>query len=122
MLLLSAQQALLSRLVLEGKSDQESLSRFGRLAFGSRAHRYTHSDYLEAAEEMQIDSGLAALEETVLGFLYAHSGSLKLLALLDDTVRMLQQVLLLHVAVKLQKTLTCCISLHQALPCQKCQA
>ena len=92
MLLLSAQQALLSRLVLEAKADQDSLSRFGRLAFGSRAHKYSHSDYLEAAEEMQIDSGLAALEETVLGFLYAHSGNLKLLALLDDLTRMLQQV------------------------------
>lgn len=91
-LLLSAQQALLSRLVLEAKADQDSLSRFGRLAFGSRAHKYSQIDYLEAAEEMQIDSGLAALEETVLGFLYAHSGNLKLLALLDDLTRMLQQV------------------------------
>ena len=91
-LLVSAQQALLSRLVLEAKADPDSLSRFGRLAFGSRAHKYSHSDYLEAAEEMQIDSGLAALEETVLGFLYAHSGNVKLLALLDDITRMLQKV------------------------------
>ena len=68
--------------------------RFGRLAFGSRAHRFSEREHKQAAEEMLTDSGLAELEERVLAFLYAHSGSLKLLALLDDVVRMLSQVLL----------------------------
>lgn len=92
MLLLSAQQALLSRLVLQGKADKDINMRFGRLAFGSRAWRCSAHEHKRAAEEMLTDSGLAELEETVLAFLYAHSGSLKLLALLDDTVHMLSQV------------------------------
>ena len=91
-LLLSAQQALLSRLVLQGKADKDAALRFGRLAFGSRAKKISSSEHRAAAEEMLLDSGLAELEETVLAFLYSHSGSLKLLALLDDIVRMLQQV------------------------------
>ena len=95
-LLVSAQQALLSRLVLQGKADQDIAMRFGRLAFGSRAKKFTPQEHRAAAEEMLTDSGLAELEETVLAFLYAHSGSLKLLALLDDIVRMLQQVRFCH--------------------------
>ena len=91
-LLISAQQALLSRLVLQGKPDKDVALRFGRLAFGSRAKKFSTREHKQAAEEMLADSGLAELEETVLAFLYAHSGSLKLLALLDDIVRMLQQV------------------------------
>lgn len=90
--LLSAQQALLSRLVLQGKADRDINMRFGRLAFGSRAHKFSEREHKQAAEEMLTDSGLAELEERVLAFLYAHSGSLKLLALLDDVVRMLSQI------------------------------
>ena len=90
-LLVSAQQALLSRLVLQGKADKDISSRFGRLAFGSRAKNFSQQEHQSAAEDMLSDSGLAELEETVLAFLYNHSGSLKLLALLDDIVRMLQQ-------------------------------
>ena len=95
-LLVSAQQALLSRLVLQGKADKDVVMRFGRLAFGSRAKKFTSQEHRAAAEEMLTDSGLADLEETVLAFLYAHSGSLKLLSLLDDIVRMLQQVRLCY--------------------------
>ena len=91
-LLVSAQQALLSRLVLQGKPDKDIALRFGRLAFGSRAKKFSLREHKQAAEEMLADSGLAELEETVLAFLYAHSGSVKLLALTDDIVRMLQQV------------------------------
>jgi len=93
--LLSAQQALLSRLVLQGKADRDINMRFGRLAFGSRARKFSEREHKQAAEEMLTDSGLAELEERVLAFLYAHSGSLELLALLDDVVRMLSQVTLL---------------------------
>ena len=104
-LLLSAQQALLSRLVLQGKADKDTHMRFGRLAFGSRARKFSEREHKQAAEEMLTDSGLAELEGRVLGFLYAHSGSLKLLALLDDIVRMLSQVTMLlpppHTAMRL---------------------
>lgn len=89
---MSAQHALLSRLVLQGSSDRDIALRFGRLAFGSRARSFPPHEYRAAAEEMLADSGVAELEQTVLAFLHAHSGSLKLLALLDDIVRMLQQV------------------------------
>ncbi|DBA79311.1 TPA: hypothetical protein ACH3X2_007790 [Trebouxia sp. C0005] len=90
--LLSAQQALLSRLVLQGKADKDINMRFGRLAFGSRARKFSEREHKQAAEDMLTDSGLAELEERVLAFLYAHSGSLKLLALLDDVTRMLSQI------------------------------
>ena len=96
---MSAQQALLSRLVLQGKGDKETRLRFGKLAFGSRAHVFSAEQHHQAAQEMLGESGLAELEDRVLAFLYAHSGGLKLLALLDDIVRMLAQVkVLLRVA------------------------
>ena len=94
-LLVSAQHALLSRLVLQGKADRDISLRFGRLAFGSKARKFSSREHKQAAEEMLTDSGVAELEERVLAFLYAHSGSLKLLALLDDAVRMLSQVCML---------------------------
>ncbi len=78
--------------------------RFGRLAFGSRARKFSEREHKQAAEEMLTDSGLAELEERVLAFLYAHSGSLKLLALLDDVVRMLSQVRLLLSHLTLRNT------------------
>ena len=91
-LLVSAQHALLSRLVLRGKADSEISLRFGRLALGSRASKDSPREHRQAAEEMLAESGVAELENRVLAFLYAHSGSVKLLALLDDAVRMLSQV------------------------------
>ena len=89
---MSAQHALVSRLVLQGKADKDTSLRFGRLAFGSRARKFSPREHKQAAEEMLAESGVAQLESRVLAFLYAHSGSLKMLALLDDTVRMLSQV------------------------------
>lgn len=91
-LLVSAQHALLSRLVLSGKADSPTQARFARLAFGTRASKFSAADCCEAAAEMLGHSGLALLEERVLGFLHTHSGNLTLLALLDDVLRRLHQV------------------------------
>ena len=91
-LLVSAQHALLSRLVLQGKADSPTQARFARLTFGTHASKFPGADYSQAAAEMLSDRGLATLEERVLGFLYTHSGNVKLLALLDDVLRRLRQV------------------------------
>lgn len=92
-LLLSAQDAMLSRLILRKKAGSEERLRFGKLAFGSRKAQSTpDEEYVAAAKEMLADSGLEELEQRVLGFLYSHSGNLKLLSVLDDASRLLHQV------------------------------
>ncbi|CAL8468472.1 g8012 [Coccomyxa elongata] len=92
-LLLSAQDAMLSRLILRNKAGTEERLRFGKLAFGSRRAQSTpDEEYIAAANDMLAESGLEQLESKVLSFLYSHSGGLKLLSVLDDTSRLLHQV------------------------------
>ena len=60
-LLLSAQDAMLSRLVLRGAAGPEERARFGKLAFGARRAAATpDAEYRAAAAEMLADR-LAAL-------------------------------------------------------------
>ncbi len=87
-LLLSAQQALLARLVQAGRADAGALRDFARLCFGLRgqagailAHCQRHAGPLLA------DSGLPALEEVVLSHLYEGRGRIFLQALGDDLDR-----------------------------------
>ncbi len=93
MLLLSAQDAMLSRLILRNTAGTEERLRFGKLAFGNRRAQSTpDEEYIAAAKDMLAESGLEQLETKVLSFLYSHSGGLKLLSVLDDTARLLHQV------------------------------
>ena len=91
-LLVSAQEAHLARLVLSKTADAEQLRRFHRLAFGLRPTKKTAVEVADAAREFLEVSGIQQLEERVLSFLFSHSGILQMLATVDDTTRMLQQV------------------------------
>jgi hypothetical protein len=92
-LLLSAQDALLSRLILRKRAGKEERLRFGSLAFGARRAASTPpEEYVAAAKEMLAESGIEELERQVLGFLYSHGGGVKLLSTLDDAIRLLHQV------------------------------
>ncbi|KAK9830273.1 hypothetical protein WJX72_010744 [[Myrmecia] bisecta] len=93
-LLLSAQDALLSRLLLAGNPSPADKDRFLRIAFGKKAAKMAsaEAECRKAAVEILEESGLPELESQVLGFLYTHSGALKLLAVLDDMAHMLHQV------------------------------
>ena len=91
-LLVSAQEAHLSRLMLNKLADAEQQRRFHRLAFGLRASKKSQEEVMDAAREFLEISGIQQLEERVLSFLFSHSGILKMLATLDDSTRMLHQV------------------------------
>lgn len=66
--------------------------RYGKLAFGFRASTASTEEYASTAKGMLEASGILELEQKVLGFLYSHGGSLKLLSILDDAIRLLHQV------------------------------
>lgn len=116
MLLLSARDALLSRLILNNRSDPANTQRFCRVAFGAynptrprarnapAASSATPSNSLAGAGGRSLDelraaaggllegSGVPELEERVLGYLCEAAGGVKLVALLDDTDRLLTEV------------------------------
>lgn len=111
-LLLSARDALLSRLILNNRSDPANTQRFCRVAFGAYNPRArnapagsaTPSNSLAGAGGRSLDelraaaggllegSGVPELEERVLGYLCEAAGGVKLVALLDDTDRLLTEV------------------------------
>jgi hypothetical protein len=95
-LLLSARNALLSRLVLAGRADAANSQRFARVAFGSFNPRTASNRSAElvkaAAEDMLQGSGVPELEERVLGFLFEAAAGLKLVAILDDMGRLMNEV------------------------------
>lgn len=95
-LLLSARNALLSRLVLAGRADPANSQRFARVAFGSFNPRTAGSRSAElvksAAADMLQGSGVPELEERVLGFLFESAAGLKLMAILDDMGRLMNEV------------------------------
>jgi hypothetical protein len=95
-LLLSARNALLSRLVLAGRADAANSQRFARVAFGSFNPRIASNRSAElvkaAAEDMLQGSGVPELEERVLGFLFEAAAGLKLVAILDDMGRLMNEV------------------------------
>lgn len=94
--LLSARNALLSRLTLAPTPPSEDAARrFTAVAFGTSACRrgapkISAADTDAAATAMLEDSGILDLESKVLGFLFSHAGAVKLMAGLDDVVQLLQ--------------------------------
>ena len=89
--LVSARDGLLSRLVLGGRATKQDLAKFRQLAFGRRSAPRSDDEMLAKAQEMLEDSGLLALEDRIFAFLYGHSAPLKLLSLVDDCQRLLHQ-------------------------------
>ncbi|KAK9845844.1 hypothetical protein WJX81_004061 [Elliptochloris bilobata] len=77
-LLLSAQDAMLARIVLSGRAGKEERMRFGKLAFGARrAHSTLEAEYQEAAADVLAESGVAELEARVRNVAAASFGALR---------------------------------------------
>eukprot|EP00798_Chlamydomonas_sp_ICE-L_P018264 gene18264-24718_t len=119
-ILISARNALLSRLVLSEQASEESMRRFLTLAFGYAATATLSpaattptpaagaraagrraqmapapippEQVVCAAYAMLDNSGIEDLEQQVLAFLYAHGGNIKLMALVDDAARLLHGI------------------------------
>ena len=91
-LLVSAQDALLSRLILSGKASDEERQRFARKAFGRALRNRSEADYRAEAALMLEESHMPELEDCLLGYLYNHAGSLKIVSLLDGIAKLLTQV------------------------------
>ncbi len=114
--------------MLKKVADAEQQRRFHRLAFGLRASKKSQEEIMDAAQEFLEVSGIQQLEEHVLSFLFSHSGVLKMLATLDDTSRMLHQVILAGISRVRMQPCVCsrvvhpecqastAASCHQALP------
>jgi GTPase SAR1 family protein len=87
-LLLSAELALLARLVQSGRASPGALRDFARLCFGIRGpDRANLVDCRPHAAAVLEQSRLHDLEEQVLSFLYRHRGRIFLQSLLDDLER-----------------------------------
>ena len=91
MLLVSARDALLARLVLTNKASPKDLDRFRTLAFGRKASARSPAEMHAAAAAMLNDSGLGTLEAKVFDYLYSQSAPLKLMSSIDDAARLLHQ-------------------------------
>ena len=92
-LLVSAEDALLSRLVLSGKDTQKQRERFARKQFGRAAKaKHSSAEYEEGAKSLLEESHLLDLEKSLLGYLYDHAGSLKIVSLLDGIAKLLTRV------------------------------
>lgn len=97
-MLVSAQEALLSRLILCSKASAADKMRFARKAWGRfDTQKHTGREYMDRAREMLEASHLPALESRMLSYLYNDAGSLKLTATLDDVQRLLVEVIWLIV-------------------------
>lgn len=92
MFLVSAQDALLSRLILNDKATPKQRERFAKKAFGRSWTKATNAEFIENAQDMLDESHVLELEECLLGYLYNHAGTLKLVSLLDGIVKLLTQV------------------------------
>eukprot|EP00803_Ostreobium_quekettii_P009678 evm.model.scf_2193.3 EVM.evm.TU.scf_2193.3 scf_2193:15173-25153(+) len=105
-LLVSANNALLSRLVLDDMADPAMRTKFGHLAFGPQYEiKIDRAEWHTSAQRMLESSGIQQVEEQVLGFLHSHSGLVKLLSLLDDAAKLLQDVG--NVAASYKASLSC---------------
>ena len=95
-MLVSAQEALLARLVLLGKASEDDRRRFGIKAWGSswarKRQTKSEAEMREQAACMLEDSRLPELEERLFSYLYSNAGGLKLLSLLDNMCRLLNEV------------------------------
>ncbi|KAG1654245.1 hypothetical protein FOA52_005800 [Chlamydomonas sp. UWO 241] len=113
--LISARNALASRLVLSGRAGDDTLGRFLNLAFGAfgaamvrrsaggrggatpataaeTAAAIGQEQVTAAAHAVLEDSGVLDLEQRVLAYIYAHGGAVKLMATVDDIGRLLGEV------------------------------
>ncbi|EFN57538.1 hypothetical protein CHLNCDRAFT_143157 [Chlorella variabilis] len=91
--LVSARDALRSRLALRPAAAADDLDAFRKVAFGKHWGRVTDPETIrETAVEMLEASGLPELETRVLGFLGRRAALLHLVAVLDDVERLLAQV------------------------------
>eukprot|EP00879_Flechtneria_rotunda_P004959 GHRR01005234.1.p1 GENE.GHRR01005234.1~~GHRR01005234.1.p1 ORF type:complete len:470 (+),score=121.45 GHRR01005234.1:171-1580(+) len=98
-LLLSARNALLARLVLANRADTANMGRFSCISFGSFNARSSGGGssrspevLRDAALYMLHGSGVPELEKRVLGFLFEAAAGVKLVATLDDMGRLLTEV------------------------------
>lgn len=95
-MLVSAHEALLARLVLLGKASEEEQRMFSIKAWGSswarKKQKKSDEEMRRQAEAMLEESRLPQLEDRLFSYLYTNAGGLKLLSLLDNMSRLLNEV------------------------------
>ena len=116
---MSAQEALLSRLVLLDKASAEDRRRFARRVWGKSLGRRSDAECKAQAQAMFEESGLLELETTVLSYLHNHAGGVKLVALLDDVIRLLHEV---HICLEciMSQAVQCLLLQFLAFPGLQC--
>ena len=95
-MLVSAHEALLARLVMTGKATKEEQRMFGLKAWGSswarKRQQKSAEEMQKQAECMLEDSRLPELEDRLFSYLYSNAAGLKLMSLLDNMSRLLNEV------------------------------
>lgn len=95
-LLVSAQEALLARLVLLDKATQAEQNQFGLKVWGSNYTRSrrpkSKAEFKEEAAIMLEESRFPELENRLFSYLYNNAGGLRLVAMLDNISRLLNEV------------------------------
>lgn len=87
-LLVSAEQGLLARLVEGGRADEGVVRDFAKHVFGILGQRKATLEKCQPhAKELLDASELADLEESIVSFIYANRGRLFLQSVVDDTER-----------------------------------
>lgn len=88
---MSPLHALLSRLVIADKNDAEVQRRFAQVVWGTSGEAVTEKAVwkTEAGKLLEL-SGVPKFEEQVLGFLHKNCKALKLMTLLDESIKTLQ--------------------------------
>lgn len=87
-LLVSAENGLLARMMESGEGDDEVRQDFAERVFGFRGEDATIEECRDAAPELLNRSKLADIEEKVLDFIYTNRGRLFLQSVVDDLERL----------------------------------
>jgi small GTP-binding protein len=91
-LLVSAENALLARLVQSGRASDAAVSDFAERALGQFAQSRTREDCLPFTKAMLDFSRLPQLENEIISYIYQQRGRLLLDSLLDDLERQLNSL------------------------------
>lgn len=88
---ISANRALLSRLILYGNATPEAKIDFGKIAFGFRANEKDEEEYRELAKEILLSSRITEIENDIINHIFENRSRIFLESLQDNLKRLLQE-------------------------------
>lgn len=105
---LSANQALLSRLIMTGHATKEAKQDFGKIAFGFSASKKDEVEYGEAAKEILSSSKIIEIENNIINYIFENRSRIFIEGLQDRLKQLLKEFKNIYVTtakVALSKTI-----------------